>query len=920
MRSRAHHVPSLISLMIVTTALLLVVAVPTLRPGKSSSVLGPGIGSSPLRAGSAVSSSPNSSSPKQTASAALQALPLFFHENDGSHPEQVRFHTYGNGKALFFTDSGITYSLQGTPVPTGDGRTTDRWAVRLEFENTSSNAELRGRKKTTARTHRFVGPESDWQTDTGVFEGLIYKRLWEGIDLLYGGHIDHFKHKLILAPGADPDAARFTFRGADDVSLASEGMFAGGLRVSTPVETFHDVAPVAFQEIDGDRRPVDVSYRILAANRDQRTFTYGFEVGDYDRTIPLVIDPITYVSCGFIGGIDEDEAFGVTVDHEGYFYVVGTTASDQATFPETLGPDLTHNGGKSDVFVARLEPDGTSLVFCTFLGGFQTDRGYGIAVDNVGDVYVTGQTGSQDFPIVLPMDSSYDNDHDAFITKLARDGSRILYSTYLGGRGDDLAKAIVVDGAHNVYVAGRTTSWWGWPTSYGPIWNSGQRGSTDAFVTRLNAAGNTVAFTHFVGGHGIDDAWGIDLDQAGNIYIVGSTTSDQASFPVTVGPSLSYGFGTDAYIAKIPASGRNPLRYCGYIGGTEFDAGKGVAVDSMGQAHVVGVTFSSQTFPVLVGPDLTYNGSGDAFIARVHPNGINLLYSGYIGGVRYDEGNAVAVDREHLAYVAGSTRSDEATFPVVDGTDDTFNGERDGFVSAVWQDGSYLIHSGYVGGAASDRLDAIDLDGWGSIYIAGTTLSSEATFPVRNGPDLTYNGTKDAIAGRLLRRPPLEWTCREGTVDLGRSATAASVLFVNNTAGEGVERVVSIGVNSPLEVTVQAPPVGPAMANFALYAYLGVEPSAATVTVQPHDLGDFCMPTLLVAGLPKPHVIWNNIGYRMSLGEPDYPSNPAPTTLVNRAQGVSKPLTLTLQGFIYDNASAARGPVSITNAVVVRVE
>ena len=292
-----------------------------------------------------------------------------------------------------------------------------------------------------------------------------------------------------------------------------------------------------------------------------------------------------------------------------------------------------------------------------------------------------------------------------------------------------------------------------------------------AFVAKVNPGGTALVYAGYIGGTGLDEGRGIAVDGAGNAYITGFTDSTEASFPVTVGPDLTFNGGSfDAFVAKVSPGG-TALVYAGYIGGTGLDAGQGIAVDKAGNAYVTGETGSAEaSFPVTVGPDLTFNGLSDAFVAKVNPGGTALVYAGYIGGAGTDVGLGIAADNSGNAYVTGSTESTELSFPVTVGPDLTDNdrvgqglteqsrnevdlhrpgGVSDAFVAKVNPGGTALVYAGYIGGAGTDVGLGIAADNSGNAYVTGSTESTEASFPVTAGPDLTFNGFVDAFVAKV---------------------------------------------------------------------------------------------------------------------------------------------------------------------------
>ena len=325
------------------------------------------------------------------------------------------------------------------------------------------------------------------------------------------------------------------------------------------------------------------------------------------------------VYCGFIGGSDTDYGYGIAVDGSGNAYVTGHTYSTEATFPKTVGPDLTHNG-LNDAFAAKVNSSGTALVYCGYIGGSSYDYGYGIAVDGPGNAYVTGETSSTEatFPETVGPDLTQNGSNDAFVAKVNSSGTALVYCGYIGGSSYEYGRGIAVDGPGNAYVTGITDSAEStFPETVGP--DLTQNGSYDTFVAKVNSSGTALVYCGYLGGSSDDNSRGIAVDGSGNAYVTGQTDSTQATFPETVGPDLTYNGGfSDAFVAKVNSSG-TALDYCGYFGGSNGDYGVGIAVDGSGNAYVTGQTDSTQaTFPETVGPDLTYNGgSWDAFVAKV---------------------------------------------------------------------------------------------------------------------------------------------------------------------------------------------------------------------------------------------------------------------------------------------------------------
>ena len=377
------------------------------------------------------------------------------------------------------------------------------------------------------------------------------------------------------------------------------------------------------------------------------------------------------------------------MDSSGNAYVTGITNSTEATFPDTVGPDLSFNGGANDAFVTKVKADGTGLIYCGFIGGSGNDEGRGIAVDSSGNAYVTGITNSTEttFPDTVGPDLSFNGGaNDAFVTKVKADGTDLAYCGFIGGAATDGGFGIAVDGNGNAYVTGNTFSTTGtlFPVKDGPFLIN--NGMGDAFVAKVQADGKDLSYCGFIGGGDADYGMGIAVDGNGSAYVVGYTSSSDGLFPKAVGPYLSHNGGSDSFVAKVKADGKG-LTYCGFIGGTGNDYGFGIAVDSGGNAYVTGRTDSTETtkFPVAAGPDLSQNGGIDAFVAKVQANGNSLIYSGFIGGAKGEDGQGIAVDSNGNAYVTGSTGSTQS-FPVSVGPNLIANGNVDAFIAKIRED------------------------------------------------------------------------------------------------------------------------------------------------------------------------------------------------------------------------------------------
>ena len=386
------------------------------------------------------------------------------------------------------------------------------------------------------------------------------------------------------------------------------------------------------------------------------------------------------------------------------------------------------------------------LLYSTFLGGGGDDGGYAIAVDGSGSAYVTGQAFSSDFPTTPgAIDTSFNGSQDGFVVKLNPSGSGLAYATFLGGSWNDFGRGIAVDESGRAYVAGGSGST-DFPTTPGAF-DTSNNGSIDGFVAKLNPAGSGLAYATLLGGSSLEWIYGIAVDGSGSAYVAGLTPS--SDFPTTPGAfdtSFSGGY-SDAFVVKLNPAGSG-LAYGTFLGGSEKDHARGIAVDGSGSAYVTGQAFSSD-FPTTPGAiDTSFNGSQDGFVVKLNPTGSGLAYSTFLGGSAGEWGQGIAVDGAGRAFVTGDTWSSD--FPTTQGAfDRSYNSVgADGFVVKLNSTGSGLVYSTFLGGNSGEWSDGIAVDGAGSAYVTGGSPSSD--FPTTPGAfDRSFNGGNDAFVVKL---------------------------------------------------------------------------------------------------------------------------------------------------------------------------
>ncbi|HMZ22668.1 MAG TPA: SBBP repeat-containing protein, partial [Blastocatellia bacterium] len=484
--------------------------------------------------------------------------------------------------------------------------------------------------------------------------------------------------------------------------------------------------------VDSSAQPVIIG-RTASTDYPSRSPLQATNRGNFDAFVSKLSNTggqLVYST--YLGGASDDLGFGIAQDAANNVYVTGDTRS---TDFNTKNPLQASNRGGLDAFVAKINSNGTDLTYSTYLGGSGEDLASSIALDTAGNAYITGYTSSNDYPTRDPIQATSKGGLEVFVTKIFADASDIAYNTYFGGNGSDTANSITVDTSGSCYITGATTST-NFPTR-NPI-QATNRGGLDAFVAKLNPSGTNIVYSTYLGGGFGDSGRSIAIDSSGNAYIAGSTFSD--NFPTNVPfQANNRGLG-DAFVARINASGTS-LVYSSFLGGANTDEAAGIAVDSSGNAYVVGNT-ASNDFNTRNPLQTNNRGQQDIFITKINPTGSTLLYSTYLGGSRADLGNAIAIDQTGAVYITGSTIS--TNFPTLVPRQSTYGGgEQDAFVAKLNPAGSALIYSTYLGGLLTEVGNAIAVDPLGNAYVTGVTSSTN--FPLKNPLQADNRGLNEAF-------------------------------------------------------------------------------------------------------------------------------------------------------------------------------
>jgi hypothetical protein len=640
------------------------------------------------------------------------------------------------GNPQFAATRVLTSRATGTD-PTGA-------PLRVKWLGANPRAKAFPAEELPTKANYFIGNEpAQWRTQVPTFGKVRFQTVYPGIDLVYYGNQRQLEYDFVVAPGATPESIAWCYEGADSIHVDEDG----DLIVHTAAGKVRQQRPVAFQELNGERKQIPAKYVL----RDGDDRTVGFEIGAYDRRSLLIIDPVLVYSA-FLGGIRLDKGWDIAVATNGCVYLTGETTSPN--FPTNSALYSTNGGGLREAFVAKLGAEGTNLVFSTYLGGNGDDAGFGIALDAAGNVYLTGVTASPNFPIVgnaistnlhgSPVLGLYP--YDAFVVKLDAAGSNLLYSTFIGGTQPDGGNAIAVDDTGQIYVAGVTGSA-DFPTNGTTRPFAG--GLYDAFALKLTTGSTNLVYSANLGGAGNDYGFGIAVDPAGSAVVVGNTTSS-LDFPLTNAIQTNFGGGQyDVFITKFSPDGATRL-FSTYLGGTGDDEARRVVLDSFGNICLAGFT-TSLNFPTNNGLYRINAGFADAFIVKLDPSGTNLIYSTYLGGSLSDEAWGLAVDTNQNVYVVGRTSSPD--FPTVNAYQSALHGAGNVFVARLNASGTALDYSTYLGGLSTDDGYGIAVDRAGNAYITGVTGSPNfPVYPATNGTSSVFSGIGDAFVAKFFPR------------------------------------------------------------------------------------------------------------------------------------------------------------------------
>jgi hypothetical protein len=653
-------------------------------------------------------------------------LPLSFVANYGQADKQVKFISRGSGYSLALAPTTFTLAV-------AEPRNKNTSVLQATLLGGNAAAKLTGLERLSTKTNYFIGSDPrKWKTNVPNYAKVKYSGVYPGVDLVFYGNQNLLEYDFTVSPGTDPGVIALGFDGISDLRVDDKG----DLLLRTDAGEIRQSRPVVYQQIDSARRIVPASYVIKSRKQ------IAFQIANYDRSKPLIIDP-TLAYSTYLGGSGRDRGSSIAVDSAGNAYITGDTTS--TNFPVTPGAFQTTRAGSfdSDVFVTKMNSTGTALIYSTYFGGDNMDIGNDIAIDTAGNAYITGLTDSGNLPTTpgaFRTTIAGGDEFNSFAMKLDATGTALVYSTFLGA---GIGGGIVVDSGGNAYIAGQAAP--NYPTTPGAF-QTVSGGSSEGFVTKLNPTGTALVYSTFLGGSGFDSVADIAIDSAGNTYLTGEA---QTGFPVTPGAFQTSVNGLrEAFVTKLNATG-TALVYSTFLGGSESDGPSGIAVNNAGNAYVTGFTDSSN-FPVTPGAFQSMKAANsDVFVTEFNTAGSGLVYSTYLGGNENDFGRDITLDTAGNASVTGLTSSPD--FPIT--TDaiqsDYGGGNNDAFITRLNATGTGLVFSSYLGGSNSDGGNGIWVDSAGSIYLTGQTFSND--FPTTPGAFQTvFGGNADAFVAKIV--------------------------------------------------------------------------------------------------------------------------------------------------------------------------
>ena len=685
----------------------------------------------------------------------LSSISIPFVQNTGQINKDVKYYADTFAGRVFVTNDDITYAILHNDTS---------YVIKEQIVGKNAFSPI-GMESSPTNISSFIGNDPDkWKSQIPTFDSISLGETWTGIDISLYAYGNNIEKLFTIQPYQDVTQIQMTFDGISKIKTDVDGNLILYSTLSDQTSIMSMTAPVAYQEINGEKIDVAVNYKIID------DVVYGFTVGTYNIAYPLIIDPV--IQATYLGGTGDDFAYRILLDSTGNVFVMVDT--DSTDFPSVAGANATA-GGNFDLVVSKLNNDLTSLTQATYIGGSGDDEFAYMAIDASDNIFFVARTTSNDFSGTSGgAQDTYGGGRDAVVVKLTNDLTTLTQSTYLGGSGLEIASGISIDGSGNVFVSGRTASanFPGTTLALGGLTDGAQNataGSNDIFVSKLSNDLSDITQSTYLGTSSGEFDGAMALDGSGNVFVTGRT--DGANFPgttvalggVTNGAQETNAGGVDVFVSKLNSDLTDIIQST-YLGGSACDITRGIGIDSFDNVFVTGAT-SSFDYPFAAGGaqsiknstgtqtncDVAPNAAYDVFVSKLNNALTSITQSTYLGGTDVDDmtsGFIIAFDGSDNVYVGGNTAS--TNFPGTSGGihESYLGGSNDIFISKINNGLTTLVQSTYLGGTGvDDEIGGIAISGT-NVYVSFDTLSDDNS-GTSEGAQETNGGGTDVFIVKL---------------------------------------------------------------------------------------------------------------------------------------------------------------------------
>lgn len=658
-----------------------------------------------------------------------------FIENNGQFPSFVRYYADLGKSSAWFTDTKVFYLFEKHNFPP-ETFPLDQILFSESYHDfqiisqsfNSEQAIIPIASQPTQQNYYICKNENGSVITTQSYSEIVYADVYPGINVRYSFNMNLLEYDFIVMPGADYSQVEVTLSGISNLNINS----SGELVIGTPFGPITEQAPVIYQEINGQRVEIQGTFILKSSH----SFSFNL-LESYDHNYPLVIDPVITYST-FLGGSGAEYGRTIAMDISGNIYVSGYTSS--IDFPLESAVDSTFSGTlptDHDILVSKFSPDGSTLLYSTYIGGTGDDRAFASSVTSDGGIMISGTSSSTDYPVVSAIQSVNGGGKDIVITKLSADGSAIDFSSYWGGLENESSVGLTGSAGDSVYIGGYTSS------SDFPLsaeLDNTLGGTVDGFLLGIDMNTFSVLFSTYYGGSD-NDYISVLIQNSSNDIIAGGFTLS-TDFPTQSAYQSSFAGGTvsgDGFIFSVTPDGQT-VQFSSYYGGSNDDYLMDITSDNTDNIYICGSTYSTD-LPVANGYNLFNSGTSDIFCTKFDPTVSTLIFGTYIGGNYLDYGTGIAVDTGYHVYVSGNSAANN--YPTVYADDPTYNSNGDIVITCFQPSGTELLYSSYLGGSGKDYTYGLTYGGGNTMHLTG--YSNSSGFPTASPYQDSLNGSVDIV-------------------------------------------------------------------------------------------------------------------------------------------------------------------------------